>query len=242
MKIKKNPYSTELAYLRDYLKRGFDPYDYAFMLERFFDEERGGEVPDWFDHNEPESRIVDMDKETRDDFKNWALSQSTDALSPSTAFYSFNKVVERNTWLIHFSDHVSQIIKEGFVCGHEDMYTLGLTTWFDKNNKCNPGWNFAFKAGSSDSKNGTKYGTDAVIFKSAGVSADHNGDNEEQVIFWGPSVKTIIPLWNDKANDVWYIKDHDNRRVFSGDFDHIIEWVKNNASRYEKRISYFREG
>ncbi len=52
MATRLNPYSTELAYLRNYFKAGFDPHEYAFMLERFFDEVLG-EQPDNFDPDEP---------------------------------------------------------------------------------------------------------------------------------------------------------------------------------------------
>lgn len=184
--VRRNPYSTELGYLKRYLEGGFNPVDFADAIEDFYNDERDGNVPEWVDTETPwESDFSKMDKDDESDFEDYATTREVDAMTPSTAFFTYEKLLPRTTWLVHFSDHVGRIIDNGIVCGHEEMDQLGLTTHFRKN-KCRPGWNFAFEAESRYARGAVnyhhgkgKYGEDAVIFQSAGVRAWHGGDEEE---------------------------------------------------------------
>lgn len=239
-RAKHNPYSTNLAILRDYLKRGFDPYDYANMFEVFYDEMRDGEYPDWFDPNDPWDRTVDMSKDDKKDFQDWALDQAQDAFTPSTAFFTFERVVPRQTWLIHKTNDAVKIIKEGFACGADDIGALGLTTWIKKKKNCDPGWNFAFEADSKDARraaDGGKYGEDVILFQSSGVRAYHSGDEESQVLFWGPSVKEVIPLWMAGA-DGYRLDSKDDREILTAQFGDMVEWVKKHITQYRRSIAY----
>ena len=240
--MKRNPYSTDLAMLRDYLGAGFDPYDYSHLLEQFFDE-RGGKVPKWFDVNDPTSNLSRISPKDLTEFKEWALDQAQDAFTPSTAFFDFKRLVKRTTWLVHFSDNVSDIVRDGLASGHDDMRTLGLTTYFAKR-RGTPGWNFAFRADGHDAAVAArkkKYGNDAVLFQSAGVEAHHYGDEEDQVIFWGPSVEWFVPLWREDRE--FQVKDVNTERVLvAGTFDKVVDWVKDNVRQYYRHIAYEKSG
>lgn len=246
MKTRANPYSTELAYLADYLKRGFDPYDFSHQLERFYDEERDGRIPKWLDLDDPSDRLDQISKKDLADFKEWVLNQDLGADAPPYTAMEYVGIVNRETWLVHFSNDVPKIIREGMICGFaggDYRYEgLHLTTWFKKK-KCEPGWNFAFEADSRDAKNaayahggGGKYGDDAVMFQSAGVEVMHYGDEERQIIFRGEQVKGFIPLMREGRE--FRVFTHDDHLIFSGDFRDAVDWVERNAKQYWKSIAY----
>lgn len=145
---------------------------------------------------------------------------------------SFERLV-KPTWLVHFTDDPSEIASEGFKYGWENTEGLGLTTHFtDEARKRGPGFNFAFTLGSRDARiasgsrydDGPKYGTHAVVFWAGGVEAFHYGDEESQVIFWGPEVppSRIFALWNGK-DDGWYVRNAVDRVVFGVDPDVLYD-------------------
>lgn len=114
-------------------------------------------------------------------------------------------------WLVHFTDHAWKIVRDGFKYGSEEADRLGLTTWRKKHG---PGYNFAFelddvKRYSTDNasyRRKQKYGQQAVIFRSPGNKIFHIGDNEPQVIFYGPSARRpFIPVSKDQDLDKWVI-------------------------------------
>lgn len=243
---KKNPYSTDLAMLRDYLKQGFNPYDFSDHLTGFFAFERGGDDPDWFNPDEPwESDFSQMSKKDLKDFEEYAIRQDVDEMSPSTAFFDFYKIVPRTTWLVHFSKNIDKILKNGLICGHEDMQTLGLTTRFSNVKNCRPGWNFGFEWDSKYANAAVrdrKYGDDFVMFQSAGVKAWHNGDEEDQIIFWGASIKNIVPVFKNSSGDFEVTLNTDSNKILvSGDFEKVTEWIYRNFKTYQKKIAYVRE-
>jgi hypothetical protein len=239
----RNPYSTELADLRDYLKAGYQAYDFAHLLEGFFDAKRGGVTPNWFDPNEPEARIDQLSAKDAKDFKDYAIYFFSDATAPSTAFFDYEGLVKRNTWLAHLTNDIEKIKYDGLECGHDDMYTLGLTTHFIKKD-CKPGWNFAFEANSRDLDRAIrqkKYGEDIVLFQSAGVKAYHSGDEEHQIIFLGSRVEWFIPLHREGGNTFRILSSHSDRVVVEGEYDDVFGWVKKNYRQYFKAIAYARK-
>ena len=233
-------YSTDLGYLRDYLKGGIDSYDFPHLVEQYLDQTTGvpGEFEDGIDY------IEHMTPADLENFKKWISNQPlhddmSDPNSPSYLYMSYDKLLKNNTWLVHFSDEVSKIESEGFAQGHEDERSLGLTTYFkDRKNK-GPGWNFAFVAASKDAANAAankKYGKHAVLFQSAGVQVRHHGDEENQVIFKGEGVHEVVPLYKDE-NGEWTIESsRDNRQIIKGDFTQIINWVFQNYAQYRRVI------
>lgn len=156
-----------------------------------------------------------------------------------------------STWLIHWTDSSTSIAQQGFAKGQSDPSVMGVTkgTVYAKE----PGYNFAYLAGSKDAKKGFGvYGHEALMFRAAGVHIYHGGDDEEQVVFWGPDVKPAnmilivpdmtTPYWYDEATS-WHafttgVKFHDGPGETSipdraplakGSFAKVVRWVMNNA-------------
>lgn len=161
--------------------------------------------------------------------------------SPSYFFLERLRLLKNNTWLIRFSNHSEDEWINGFRYGQKDMERIGLTTWMGKPK--GPGYNFAFVAGTNQSFKGLKYGTGAVMFQSAGVEAYHNGDNEDQVIFWGPSVgpQTRVHIYRPSPYEAsgWVVDaKNDKGYVFKGDLGACQEWVMRNFQQYRRLITY----
>lgn len=102
------------------------------------------------------------------------------------------RLLPPSTWLVHWSRNADDVAEHGFRRGVEDIDRLGLTTYLGQSAKSRPGYNFAFQLhnGANDDR---KYGDACVVFQSAGLEAYHGGDDEDQVIFWGPSI-TSAPV------------------------------------------------
>lgn len=117
-----------------------------------------------------------------------------------------------NSWIIHYTDYPLAIANDGFKFGVQKEDDLAFT--FDngiRNKSRGPGYNFGylldgvFDPDQRTSQNSVmgSYGDHAVIFQSSGLQCYHIGDQEKQVIFYGPSVKrNIIPLMY--VDDGWY--------------------------------------
>lgn len=230
-------YSTDLAYLRDYLKGGLNPYDFHQYLDEYY-EEQGGFPRGYVDSIQ---YMDEMPDEERAAFKEWLEKNDVasrfvaddPSYAPSYLSLDYSKVVPPTTWLVHFSDAADDIASEGFQKGHWDMSNLGYTTHFTKESK-EPGWNFAFDANSRDADFAAAkghYGNEAVMFMSAGVEAYHYGDQEHQIVFWGPAVKDTVHLRRDGSE--WYVSSsRDGRTLYQGDFRDVAEWVQNNYQQY----------
>ena len=225
-------YHNEEHYLRKYLEMEFDPYDYSndvpdFLEARFieFEHDEGME-----NYEIGEKWIEQASEEELTQFKEYILSRSDldDGDAPGYIHLSDPKQLKAG-WLVHFTDEPWSIEKRGFIYGHEDFRGIGLTTWkSEEGRKKRPGFNFAFRADSRYSTwaaNKGGYGKHAVVFWSSGIEAYHSGDEEDQVIFWGPSVRKdiIFPIYNEGD---WYIEGEDGRRLIEGrEFDFIVDWV-----------------
>lgn len=280
-------YSPEQGMLKTYLEQGFDPYDYSYELEQWLEDHvceecDTGDDPDC-DKCSGALRAK-VDKITGGDdstawidtasdadlarFREWAEQQISSSTGPDRPVYehmSYERLV-KPTWLVHFTDDPEKIASDGFKYGWESLEGLGLTTHFtDKARKRGPGFNFAFTIGSRDAKNaarghhrdGSKYGKHAVVFWAGGVEAYHYGDEENQVVFWGPEVQPsrIFAIWNDGDNS-WYVYDAVERVVFGmppddydnqgtvKSFEEAAEWVVDNyrmLSRTEEKVERIRQ-
>lgn len=157
---------------------------------------------------------------------------------PSNHFLSpESKLINRQTWLVHFSDHAHNIARNGFTHGVYDVDKLGLTTYFTHDSKKSGGYNFAFEAQSREAEWAAqkgKYGRHAVVFRNSGVKAWHGSDEENQIIFWGPDVASsdIVELNNDGGD--WVVVSHDGREITRGEFPKIIKWIITNYDQYRK--------
>lgn len=117
-------------------------------------------------------------------------------------------VLPNSTWLVHFTDHQNSILRLGFTHGAPDYKRLGLTIaanmfgGMTRSDTTEAGYNFAYTLDEDIDRraemaiSGQYYGSNAVLFQAPCVKVHHNGDNENQAIFWGEDVKPsqIIPL------------------------------------------------
>ena len=152
----------------------------------------------------------------------------------------------KNQWCIHFTRDAEKVAKEGFKRGHSDINTLSYTreNIYGNKPKDDKGYNYCFLMDSEDARNDfdiSHFGLkEAVIFIANGVEVYHYGDHQKQAIFWGPSVKEIIPI--KSINNYWYIMGK-NGRIFRYAYESpskVAEWVTNNYQQYRKQISYER--
>ncbi len=231
-----------LVELKKYLDTDVDPWDFAYLLRDYFrdtadahDEDPHG-IPDGFNEDDPQEWLVtEAGKARTPDFKRWILNVAIsdvmeDAHSPSYLHFSDARYVPSDVWLVHFSDEAPAIAQEGFLYGHADTTTLALTTWFT-NRRAGPGWNFGFVADSHDARRAAyegKYGRGAVMLRGGGVSAYHQGDEEVQVLFWGPSVTAVVLLERYSSTD-WGVDDTRSHEAAShGRFQDVTRWVTEN--------------
>ena len=153
------------------------------------------------------------------------------------------RVLPNDTWLVHFSDNVDDILEEGFTRGTDeyDIDKLGLTTYRQDKFKTG-GYNFAFlgsdwrnlRGAIFDNHGRGKYGKDCVVFQSSGVEAYHYGDDERQIIFWGPGIKPDLIYAVYRRDDEWeigdtgYAGDRDGIMKPLKDIVEVVEWIKTN--------------
>lgn len=228
-------YDQEMAFLKNRMKKGFDPYDYTNNVADFLETE-GIE----FEHdNELEDYEIGelwIPKATPEQIKKFEIyiesrdpKSIEETLEPATRHMEF-KEIQKPGWLIHFTYRALDIAKEGFKFGHPEFEGLGLTTW-KMDRKKYAGFNFAFEIGreAEIAAREKKYGSHAVVFWASGVKTYHYGDQENQVIFWGPSVNTnmIFPITSDR-ND-WTVEAANGRVMIANKpFDEAVNWVVNN--------------
>ena len=171
-----------------------------------------------------------------------------DAEYPAWSYFDDSPQLIKNQWLIHFTNNVDSIAKNGFKFGVDDMTKLGLTTRLGEFDKKYGGYNFAYtlndfkKYGASSygnwSKSGYKYGDEAVIFNASGIKVYHYGDEEPQVIFYGNTAKNIIPITSGE-NAKFGVYGKNGKLLFENDdLTKIVNWVVNNYQQYRKNFVY----
>ncbi|MFA5489825.1 MAG: hypothetical protein WC284_11485 [Candidimonas sp.] len=167
--------------------------------------------------------------------------------APTSAHFSLNRpqLLNRKTWLVHFSDHARDIAANGFKYGIDDIERLGLTTWMSDSLKKYGGYNFAYMADDRNVRNGKKYGKEFVMFQNSGVHTYHYGDEEDQVIFYGPEVDYKKIIWVKANYDSYCVMPHPLNRHYGQDtksggifcsenvYD-VISWVTKNWQQYKK--------
>jgi len=238
-------YSPEMAYLRDYLREGFDPYEYPHHIEGFLESyypEALNKLRKAFGEDEgaPDYEILEKwlevaTPEMKEEFKDYCeqMPRGYEFDAPAYEHLTYEKVV-KPTWLVHFTDDANSIERSGFEFGHEEMWRgLGLTTWkSEESRKKYPGYNFAFELDNTRDIRGAlydeKYGKEAVVFWGAGVEAYHIGDEERQIIVWGPSVNKNMIFPIEQEYDDWVVRDDTGRIRKKGKFLDVANWVKDN--------------
>jgi hypothetical protein len=261
-------YSRDNAELLRYMqKKEFDPYNHWFDVSRwlvrngYLEEisaivgEEIEDVDDLTDNYDADLFFklpVNIQKQCADDVVD-ELMQIDAADAPTWAHLDAERMLHRQTWLVHFSDHAHQISHAGFTIGVDQMDKLGLTTHLGDYAKREGGYNFAFEATSRDALHAArgrqglpKYGKHAVMFQNAGVRAYHYGDEETQIIFHGKDVdpKNIILIVNDDNTGKWSVsaREHGKRGqreyVYASEkFENVVKWVIANHAQYRGVIT-----
>lgn len=168
---------------------------------------------------------------------------------PSWMTMDFNRIV-KNEWCIHFCNDAYSIAREGFKWGTDDIGRLALTGAGMK--KPSEGYNFAFPIGECHIDRNS-YGSinpvtrekgtqEAVIFQTSGVEVYHEGDEQNQVVFWGPGAKNFIPIKYDTEEGGWCIYGNKGQVLFSGKPSEILEWVLKHLPQYRKQIMVGKNG
>ena len=207
-----------------------------------------------------ETNIAKFPEDALEAFRDWIIPKLIDEVDAPSFLYLSDPKIIRNQWLIHFTNNSSSIAKNGFTQGVDDFSTLGLTTYMSKYEKSHGGYNFAFVAEDNflrDVKTHDyggnvewKYGDEAVLFRASGVQAYHNGDEEYQTIFWGPSAKDIVALsqgyyWKQiegedesEEEEGWIVEPCANKEspYGSDDLDDVVGWVMQNFDQYRKML------
>ncbi len=156
---------------------------------------------------------------------------------PSWCTMNFNRIV-KNEWCIHFGSDSESIAKEGFTGGTPEIEHLAYTNAGAQ--KSSAGYDFAFLI-DDRSVDYNEYGDEAVIFRTSGVEIYHYGDNQNQVVFWGPNVKSFIPIHQDNGD--WVVYGQNGQvLVRCGRPSEIALWATENLPQYRKQIMTGKNG
>ena len=150
----------------------------------------------------------------------------------------FSRMV-KNEWCIHFGNDAMNIANEGFTGGTDDINQLAYTNAGQKKNS--EGYDFAFII-SDLSVDDNEYGSEAVIFRTSGVEIYHWGDNQRQVIFWGPYAHDFIPISYSEEEGEWIVTGMNNQILKAGKPSEIAMWATNNLPQYRKQIMAGKNG
>lgn len=144
-----------------------------------------------------------------------------------------------NEWLVHMTDNLMGVSNEGFNIGvsiDELAYTPGRGT---PDYKYGPGYNFAFTANQADEAERSGYGKYCVLFQASGVMIWHYGDEQDQVIFYGPSAKNLIFITRSDESGEWHVDSEITSRVlFSSSYlADVVDWCIRNFAQYHNHLT-----
>ena len=76
-----------------------------------------------------------------------------------------------------------------------------------------PGFNFAFEAGSPEADKHARtaqYGSTAIMFLGTGVKVYHEGDKQDQVVFWGQDVdpRSMVLITLNRHDERFCVRGH----------------------------------
>ena len=154
----------------------------------------------------------------------------------------------RDQWLIHQSSSTS-IDMEGFRVGVGNHENLGYTgsNWTYQGQE--PGFNFAYHPGDYNSygyssrgyNREPKYGKNVYVFWVPwAVRAWHYGDQEPQVMFWGPSAKRVVLIGQveqDRLDDYvecWVIQELGEHGPCFDTVEDLVYWLEDNWRQYQR--------
>ena len=157
---------------------------------------------------------------------------------PAWFTMDFIRVV-KNEWCIHFTSDANNIAREGFTGGTPEVENIAYTNAGMQ--KHYAGYDFAFLIDDS-SVDFNGYGDEAVIFRASGVLLLHYGDEQRQVVFWGPSVKELIPIKKDDYSSDWIIEGLNGQVFKTGKPSELADWATDNLPQYRNQIVAGKSG
>jgi len=204
--------------------------------------------------------FVNLFKQKDNDKYNEALEEFKDMLEnyskssqPSKVLFKNRYKIVKNEWLVHYTDKNSanDILQNGFKVGIPPSLVdkISYTGNIEDTDKTG-GFNYALKVSEmSDDKYAynDKYGYAAVVFIGSGIEIYHPGDKENQVIFWGNSVRNMVIIYfrlpdNDEEEYGHYIIKSKKRTKLikcsryansSENRNKLIKWVVKNYRQYK---------
>ena len=255
---RRESYTPEITALKRYFKQrplDLSRYIWQFMRWDGSDEilERLGIDPEILDNPDYDDAFYDaaakieksMTSDEREAFVWYLQAGNSGHEAPTWTHMDFQRVVSPSTWLVHFSDEAGDMFWHGFKQGTPDFDDLSYTVFLPKVDKEFGGFNFAFTVDSRYARSAAhsgKYGKDALLFQAAGIEAYHYGDEEDQIIFDGATVKPGQMILLEKAGSEFCVRAHgtmaDRGRecAYQGSYEEAVEWVQRNLRQYRKQI------
>lgn len=239
-------YTSTQSWLKKYLSNSdIDPYWWPQLLEDWINKKlveidenelnlAENDIWDNVEYLTPE-QLQEFTKWLEENIDKYAWEDPAD-YQPNRAM-EFKYLVKPLDWLVHFSDNAWDISFEGFQHGSE-LRGLHYTKGRDDPNSKYGEFAFAYYADVAEHRaNQHAYGKDAVLFRTnSGVYVYHYGDEENQVIFEKDTARDRIYM-NREDNNSWFISDViSGRKLISGEFDYVVNWVKRNFDQYRKRL------
>lgn len=252
--ILKEYITNDINYLKKYLtqsdeeKKADLPYQYPYFIDDFlYDNDIDVDIPEDYEQEEKVEWLKDNDNEIYNEYSNWLFKKinNFNLRIPETDYpswaYMYDAKILKNQWLIHFTDDADEIAREGFKLGVSEYDRLGLTKHMSNFDKEFGGYNFAytlndFQRYGYQGYGKYKYGNEAVLFRASGIRTYHNGDEEEQVIFYGNTARNIIPITSGE-NDDFAVYTKNGRLLYENDsLPKVVDWVVKNYVQYRKQL------
>jgi hypothetical protein len=130
-------------------------------------------------------------------------------------------------WLVHSTDHGSEVYNEGFTKGCPDLQGLAYTK--HGRTYSEPGYSFAYTADDFD-RHGwegerPRYGSDILLLQAPYIYIYHYGDEEPQAIFWGPDARKIT--WVSHVKGEYVLEDSTGEELFFDSISDLVDAIEN---------------
>ena len=194
-------------------------YNFDYLIQDFMNEYDIDDDIDEYDVDAFAEVLSDYDM--YDEFIRYCERNADDQDLPSWCHEMYCRVV-KNEWCIHFGNDSQSIAENGFTSGTDNIEKLGIT---GRRDNMGVGYNFAYLVNDRN-VDLSKYGDEAVIFRTSGVLVYHFGDEEHQVIFWGPYAHDFIPIKQGYGGyDDYEVYGLDGQVLYSGKPSEIANWA-----------------
>lgn len=211
-------------------------YNFDYLIQDFMNEYDIDDDIDEYDVDAFAEVLADYDM--YEEFIRYCERNADDQDLPSWCHEMYCRVV-KNEWCIHFGNDSQSIAENGFTSGTDNIEKLGIT---GRKDNMGVGYNFAYLVNDRN-VDLSKYGDEAVIFRTSGVLVYHFGDEEHQVIFWGPYAHDFIPIKQGYGGyDDYEVYGLNGQVLYSGKPSEIANWASTNLGQYRKQILYSKNG